>query len=321
MAFFTDTCLTDGPHNLSVLSLPSTPVTDVPAQDFTARDILTALQKPLFEGWTGRITVFPARCKIHVQYGRISAIEGHLPLGQLLVGRGHISETQLAQALSCKGPLGRTLVQDGLISEAQLADLLSLQVQQALDDLRRHPPTFYSFRPREALPGPHAHLTLADLKKLEQPATTDLPDDSILRLAAHQHPVNLSPADWELLRWFNGRRTLARAIEMSGLPPAQARAAARHLSQRGLLEPSAIAGLPLIVARLKPATEHRQPPASIRANLFLKHLNGETTMQHIVQRLNYPLEEAALMLTGLYRDGVLDLLRGEHEMQRLLEEY
>ena len=46
MAFFTDTCLTDGPHNLSVLSLPSTPVTDVPAQDFTARDILTGFLAP-----------------------------------------------------------------------------------------------------------------------------------------------------------------------------------------------------------------------------------------------------------------------------------
>ena len=108
---------------------------------------------------------------------------------------------------------------------------------------------------------------------------------------------------------------------MSGLRPQEAHDAALYLFQRGLLEPSAIAGLPLIVARLKPATEHRQPPASIRANLFLKHLNGETSMQHIVERLNYPLEEAALMLTGLYRDGVLDLLRGEHEMQRLLEEY
>ncbi|WP_135228928.1 hypothetical protein [Deinococcus fonticola] len=110
-------------------------------------------------------------------------------------------------------------------------------------------------------------------------------------------------------------------MQLSALAPGEARNAAQHLVQHGLLEPSAIAGLPMIVARLKPATEHRQPPASIRANLFLKHLNGETSMQKIIERLNYPLEEAALMLTGLYREGVLDLLRGQHEMQRLLEEY
>ncbi len=288
--------------------------------DFSAATVQAALQKPLFEKWTGCLRAFPQRYRIFLNDGYICAIEGHTPLGQILVQKGYLRERQLAVSLGQHNVLGYTLLQDGLVSETQLREALLFQAYQALEDMRQSPPTFYSFRAQAALPSPHAALTLKSLSQLSGPPKV-VSTSAVLSLAPHDSDVRISRTGWELLRWFNGRRTVGRVIELSGLGAAEAQDSLQQLIEDRLLEPSAISGLPLIVARLKPATEHRQPPASIRANLFLKHLNGKSSVQEIVERLHYPVEEAALMLTGLYRDGVLDLLSGQHEMQRLLEEY
>ncbi len=287
---------------------------------FTAPNVLTALARPLAERWSGSLLAAPSGIKVFVQDGLIAGVEGHLTLGEIILERGLLTEPQVKDALADGGRLGRTLVQRGLMRPQQLQGILTAQAEMGLANLRATPPSGYTFEPAERLPWPHAGLnveTVAETPALDTP----IPYDMLFRLAPQTRPVTVSPAAWELLRWLNGRRPLHRAAELSGLLPRQADAAARELLIRGLLEASAIAGFRLLFVKLRPTSGARQPPASIRANLFLRHLNGEQDIQTIIDRLNYPAEEAALLLTGLYRDEVIELVRGDEVMKRLLEEF
>ena len=58
-----------------------------------------------------------------------------------------------------------------------------------------------------------------------------------------------------------------------------------------------------------------------RANLFLKHLDGLTDAWTIAQKLKFSLEEAATLLVSLYRDGLVDVVRGQRELELLAEEF
>lgn len=296
----------------------------VPAQVPTAQwrvwKLTDALDRPLREEWVGRIRVQPLGLRISVQDGAISSIEGYVTLGELAVSERLLTPQQVEEAVAEGGTLGRVLLQKLFLRPQQLQQLLTMQAAQSLQFLRDAELQEYTFEEQPRLPWPHAMLTAADLG-LEFTRAEVVAIDHPYRLAPQRQPLIMTPAEWEVLRWVNGRRTLRRAAEISSLPRAQALAAAAALLTRDLLEPSAIMGLPRLHVRLLPSGTARQPPATIRANLFLRHLNGEQSIQGIVDRLSYPVEEAALMVTSLYRDNLIEVVQGEEEMRRLLEEY
>lgn len=286
-------------------------------QETTAAEVL---EKLLTEQWVGTLSPESSDIRIHVQEGRIAAVRGHKQLGDVAVELGYLTPRQLQQALQAGGQLGRTLLHSNLLKPHQLQHCLYQQAREALAFLRTLPPTKYIFAPDDRLPLPIAGLTLKDIKIVE-PSEATLPYGMIYRLGACSTSIYLSPEAWELARWLNGRRTIARALQISRLGKAEGEKAAGELLNAGVLEPSAIAGFKTLVIRLKPFSEARQMPASIHANLFLRHMQGEKTVQEIVDRLNYPLEEAALLVTNLHRDGITEVVSGHEAMRRLLEEF
>lgn len=300
--------------------VPSQGAAQVPPAEWKAWNLSDALDRPLREEWVGRIHVQPLGLRISVQDGAISSIEGYVTLGELAISERLLTPQQVEEAVAEGGMLGRTLLQKLWLRPQQLQRLLTMQAAQSLQFLREHEMQEYTFEEQPRLPWPHAMLTALDLG-LQFTRAEVVAIDHPYRLAAQRQPLIMTPAEWEVLRWVNGRRTLRRAAEISNLPREQALAAAAALLARDLLEPSAIMGLPRLFVRLLPSGTARQPPATIRANLFLKHLGGEQSIQGVIDRLNYPVEEAALLVTGLYRDNLIEVVQGEEEMRRLLEEF
>ncbi|UQN10727.1 hypothetical protein [Deinococcus sp. QL22] len=201
-----------------------------------------------------------------------------------------------------------------------LTEPLRLQARLGLAFALKHPPERYTLQPARLLPEPTAGISGPDLLQalvMGEP----LPLDTVFCLGQTAVPVTLSPDQWRLLRWVNGRRTLARAMETSGLEPDNAQQMARQLMTSGLVHPSAVVGLRLIVVRLKPASSLYQPPSSIRANLFLRHLDGVRDVWTIAETLKFPTEEAATLLVALHRDNVVEVVRGTQELARLDEEF
>lgn len=80
-------------------------------------------------------------------------------------------------------------------------------------------------------------------------------------------------------------------------------------------------GLRLIVPRARPTDHLTQPPASLRANLFLRRIGGQRDVASIARHLRISEHEACLITTSLYRDRVIEIEQGEQEFKRLLEEF
>jgi len=79
--------------------------------------------------------------------------------------------------------------------------------------------------------------------------------------------------------------------------------------------------LRLIVPERAHLGNNYHPPASIKANLFLKACDGERTAEQVGQEVKASAEETASLLCMLYREGLLAIRSGQHEFEHLLEEY
>jgi hypothetical protein len=272
----------------------------------------------------------PGKLWLHLERGQLVGARGAEPLGQILIAGGAISEISLAEALRLQGnrPLGLTLTDAPFhLPQETVRRALERQVYGVLDSLALMPPERYNFyRAESALPL-HPRVPLSALHKRDRLETdgSGLPLGESWRMGAITASTALSPDEWALCRLLNGRRTLQQAIDrFSALEDGvmRARAAARSLIERGLLEPSAVAGLrTIVVARKREIGASYHPPAGMIANLFLRQLNGLATAYEVMQHLKIEADRAASLLTGLYRDHVVDVVRGHLELSRLLEDY
>ncbi|PNY79849.1 hypothetical protein [Deinococcus koreensis] len=270
---------------------------------------------------TGRLTLHPSGVTLHLNGGKLDAVQGDRALGAVLLEQGLVHEEALRTALTAGGLLGQTLLRMRVLTALQLRTALRLQARAALPRVLGSRPERYDFAPGLPLPVPSAAIPGGDVLAEALTAQGTLPLDSVFQLAGVVQPVTVTSEAWALLRWVNGRRSLQRVVHLSGLEAEAAQVAVRQLIEQELIEQGAISGLKFIVPRIKPASNVRQPPAGIRGNLFLRHLDGVQDVWTVIQKLNFPQEEAVSLLTSMYRDDVLDIVHGRQEFQRLLEQY
>lgn len=287
--------------------------TDWPVQECLAYIVSQRLQ--------GKLTVEPAGTIYHFRAGRLEAVERGRPLGEILCEDGWVSEADVKEALGQGGFLGQVLLDSGKISTVQLRAALRKQARAALQDLDQNPPVRYTFGSSDQLPTTGAALMAGEVicETLFVNDSTSM--DGVFQMAKLEQNIQLSPVEWELLRQINGRRTTERVVELSGVPPSQAKEAIRVLLEQGCIEQSAITGLKFIKVRTLEATNVRQPPSTIKSNLFLKQLTGDSSVAYVASQLKMSMEEATLLLTSLFRDGWIEVVEGEEEFKKLLENY
>lgn len=270
---------------------------------------------------TGVLVLSPSGARIHLRTGLMEALEGVESLGETLVRLGMVNPSGLVRINSHSSDLHRRLLLEGLLSAEGLVEALRQQIRFGLSYLLRLQNQRYAFYRHPPLPSPTAALPVAQalLEAAEQ--QIPLPLSQPLRLARSEAALQLEVAEWSLLRWLNGRRSLGSALELSGLEEAEGQAAVRSLLAKGLLEPAAVQGLRLIVPERAHLGNNYHPPASIKANLFLKACDGERTAEQVGQEVKASAEETASLLCMLYREGLLAIRSGQHEFEHLLEEY
>lgn len=268
---------------------------------------------------TGVLVLSPSGAQLHVRAGLIEALEGVEDLNETLLRLGVLDSEALKKVDPQSSDLHRQL--KALLSSEALKAALQQQIRFGLSYLLRLQNQRYAFYRHSPLPAPTAELPLVQalLEATEQ--QIPLPLNQPLRLARFEKPLLLDKAEWALLRWLNGRRSLGSILQLSGLGEEEGHAAVRSLLSKGLLEPAAVQGLRLIVPERAHLGNNYHPPASIKANLLLKTCDGERTAEQIGREIKASAEETASLLCMLYREGLLCIRSGQPEFERLLEEY
>jgi hypothetical protein len=269
---------------------------------------------------------------LQLERGLLVGSQGGEPLGQLLIAQGVISETMLSEALRLQGerPLGLVLSGAPFDLPAEtVRRTLERQLLGVLDKLLLNQPRSYSFyRASSAVPL-YPRVAVSAIEKRSALAAghddSGLPLHESWRMGALSGDETLTPDEWAVCRMLNGRRTLAQVLERlasleNGL--VRGREATQSLFKRGLLEPSAVMGLQTIVlSRKREVGASYHPPAGMIANLFLRQLDGTQDAFRIGSGLKVDPDRAAAIVAGLYRDNVVDVVRGGLELARLLEDY
>jgi hypothetical protein len=297
-------------------------------------DLLAGLAHLASDGW---LEFQPSQIKLSFAGGCLIGASGAEPLGQILMRRGVLGETELQLALKeakLRGVgLGQVLLGHELVSAAGLQAALTTQILIAVNTLLLMPQKRFRWTASDQTPQLHAPQLSIERALLDAATASDelaagpLPLDAALRLTPQPERVGvLSINEWRLIALVNGRRglrsMLRRMDDGQGTGWLTAYRAATSLHQRGLIEFAQVQGLQtIILARQKEVRASYHPPAGMVASLFLKKLNGERNCFEIAQGLNLSEEEAAKIITALYRDGVIEIISGKTEVERLLEEY
>ncbi len=270
--------------------------------------------------FTSRIVVRPDNISLYVQDGKIVAAAGYRPLGELLISQGLVTPEDVAQAHSMTGRLGQNLLSMRVISSLQLRSALRTQASETLMYLLGQNPQTYEVFASEPMPLPSANIDgqeLIDQLIGEQPLALN----TVYQLARLEQPINIEPRSWELVRHINGRRSLNRVIQAAGFPLQEGQTLIRELIQKGLIEQSLALSLRFITPKRLPLSSTTHPPSSIRANLFLKYVDGQRNAWTIQDILQFPTEEAISTLTSLYREKLVEIVHGEREFNLLLDEF
>ncbi len=290
---------------------------------------LERFSKLITPGW---LEFEPSGLALRLHRGSVVGSRGGEPLGTLLVGQGILSESELSDALSMRGQmsLGVALTQPPYeVPESMIKDCLRQQTEGVIDRLQYEPQQRFKFYRADSPTGLFARIDLKDLqqRKVQLEFAPSLPLEETYRMAImpDESKIQLTLDEWRVCRLLTGRRTLRQVLERSGSDHdgyAKAYQALESVMARGLLEVSAVSGLRTIFLRRKreiPASYH--PPAGMVANLFLKNLDGKRDARSIGDELNIDPDKIALIVTGLYRDRVVDIIQGETELLRLVEDY
>ncbi len=243
-----------------------------------------------------RLTVRKLNITLYIHEGRLEAASGYVHLGDVLVGQGVIEPDVRLPTLTPEESFGHHLLRQRRITGLQLRNALRQQAQETLLFLLPQPDLDYDLQDARPLPVPNANLEGQELLT-QMLAQQPLSMRTAYQLSDVKEAVSLEPACWQLLRWINGRRTLGRVIELAALPLEAAQEAARSLLQRGLIEQTPVLGLRFIVPRRLPLDSTKHPPGGIRANLFLRHIDGQRSVWDIREKLACPPEEVIEHLT------------------------
>ncbi len=287
---------------------------------------LERFSKLITPGW---LEFAPSGLALRLHRGAVVGVRGSEPLGTILVGQGILSETELSQALSATGSqnLGQRLLEAPFeVPQSLIRDCLRQQIEGVLDRLQIEPQQRFKFYRADSPSGLYARLELKDFKaKLDFAPSLQLEDVYRMALMPDETSVQLSLDEWRVCRLLTGRRTLRQVLERSGSDHdgyGRAYKALEVCMARGLLELAAVSGLRTIFLKRKreiPASYH--PPAGMVANLFLKNLDGKRDARSIGDELKIEPDKIALIVTGLHRDRVVDVIQGQTELDRLVEDY
>jgi hypothetical protein len=301
--------------------------------DLEQNDVFATLErfsKLITPGW---LEFLPSGLALRLHRGAVVGARGGEPLGTILVGQGILGESEFSEALSslqANQSLGeRLLLAPFSVPKSLIQDCLRQQIEGVIDRLQFEPQQRFKFYRAETPTGLYARLEVKEV--VQRKATLDfapsLPLEDVYRMALMPDESNiyLSLDQWRVCRLLTGRRTLRQVLERSGSDHdgyARAYKALEAVMARGLLELAAVSGLRTIFLRRKReilASYH--PPAGMIANLFLKSLDGTRDARSIGDELKIEPDKIALIVTGLHRDQVVDVIQGQTELNRLIEDY
>lgn len=314
------------------------PVSPLASSDFTNLNIAAFLENLSDMSFTGAVLLEPSAIKLRFLDGEIVGAAGAEPLGSILVRRGVLTETQLADAIFVQQQrsLGEVLTKHPFnVSPDALLSALETQVKLAVNLLLSETPASFvmleddvvanqfspKVRVRDAL------LEASSAAKEVEAGVLALSAVLRMRLQSMRDSVQLTNEQWALCALLNGRRPLSavmRHFEITHLSLARESArlrayrAAVQLLQLELIEPAAVNGLQTLVLR-----KLNVPRTGINAKaaIFLDALDGVQSAYQIAQANRLELTDAASIVTNLYRNNFAAVQHGKRELERLLEEY
>jgi hypothetical protein len=292
--------------------------------------ILERFSKLITPGW---LEFLPGGLILRLHRGAVVGARGGEPLGTILVGQGILSESEFSAALGSRQAeqsLGERLLEAPfLVPKSLIQDCLRQQIEGVIDRLQFEPQQRFKFYRADSPSGLYSRIEVKELnqRQLKVDFSSTLQLEEVYRMAQmpDESSIQLSLDEWRVCRLLTGRRTLKQVLERSGSDHdgyARAYKAIEAVLARGLLELAAVAGLRTIFLRRKreiPASYH--PPAGMVANLFLKNLDGKRDARSIGDELSIEPDKIALIVTGLHRDRVVDVIQGQTELNRLVEDY
>ena len=130
---------------------------------FPTLSAIEMLQTLGASGASGVLNLEPSGLRIYLRQGRIEAVGGTKPLGEVLLRMGVVDGDKLEGFQPRQFyPLGQALVDQGKIEIYDLWFALSEQVREGIGRLLRLPQQSYVFLPRDPLPGPNADISVAE---------------------------------------------------------------------------------------------------------------------------------------------------------------
>lgn len=134
-----------------------------PQRGFPSPSAVEMLKSLGASGATGMLSLEPSGLRVYLRAGRIEAVGGTRPLGEVLLKMGVIDAGRLEGFQPPRfAPLGQALVDQGRIEIYDLWFALSEQVREGVQRLLRLPEQRYVFLPRDPVPGPHADLSVEE---------------------------------------------------------------------------------------------------------------------------------------------------------------
>lgn len=257
---------------------------------------------------------------LYVREGRLEAASGYRLLGEVLIQHHFVDPTEIAPALASGQSLGQYFLGKRRITGLQLRAALRQQVRETLDHLLSQTDLPYDLGPAQTLPSPTASIEGTEFLAQtlgRQPLALGM----VYQLADLKQEFTVDVRSWQVLRWINGRRTLSRVVQRSGLQTEEVGEAIRGLLQHGAIEQTNLLGLRFIVPRRLPLDSTKHPPGNLRANLFLKHIDGQQNVWQIQSVLNLAADETMTVLASLHRDGLVEIMQGRQEFDRLMHTF
>jgi hypothetical protein len=316
----------------------NTSVSPSSRSDFTNLSIAAFLENLSDMSFTGAVLLEPSAIKLRFKAGLIVAAVGAEPLGSILVRRGVLTETQLADAIFVQQQrsLGEVLTKQPFnVAPDALLNALETQVKLAVNLLLSEKPLSFTMLEDEVVANQFSPQVRVQDALLEASSAAKEVEAGVLALSAVlrmrlqclRDSVQLTNEQWAVCALLNGRRTLSavmRHFEVTHLSLARESArlrayrAAVQLLQLELIEPAAVNGLQTLVMR-----KLNVPRTGINAKaaLFLDALDGVQSAYQIAQVNRLELTDAAGVVTNLYRNNFAAVQHGKRELERLLEEY
>lgn len=162
-------------------------------------------------------------------------------------------------------------------------------------------------------------LTFRDTSELE----LDLVPRLILKLPAGQEIIQFSSAQWSVVALINGRRTFLRIAEKLQTSPEALQPVFRELIALGILERKMNININRVIpvrSQPKSLDYHHTLPSSLKANLLLRFIDGQTPLGLLAEKLNLSVRDVTSELKQLYDSHWVQFASGEKEFLHLVEE-